>query len=100
MLSKCLNQNCSATFQYLTQGRLYRIDFTDARRKRARSGKQIIPSNRSKSDRVEHFWLCDNCAASLTIELNEDGTVRLVPLTNPAGPVEAPKKHKLAAKAS
>ena len=102
MLSKCLNQNCSETFQYLGQGRLYRIDFTEAGRKRAQAGKQSPSSNLSKSDRMEHFWLCENCAATMTIELSEDGAVRLVPLAIPGKPVEVParRRHKQVANAS
>ena len=76
MLSKCLNSRCFATFQYYGQGRLYRVDFADARRKR---GKETVTSIRSKTFPIEHFWLCDECAATMTIELSDGGEVRLVP---------------------
>jgi len=79
MLSKCLNSRCSATFQYFGQGRLYRVDFVDAGRKRSLAGKESVASIRSKACPIEHFWLCEDCAAIMTIELSDGGEVRLVP---------------------
>jgi hypothetical protein len=79
MLSKCLNSRCSATFQYLGRGRLFRIDFADVGRKCAHSGKQLVASIRSKACPIEHFWLCENCATTMTVALSDGGEVRLVP---------------------
>lgn len=79
MLSKCLNSHCSATFQYLGQGRLFRVDFADARKSRALAGKETVSSIRSKACPIEHFWLCNDCSATLTIELSDGGEVRLIP---------------------
>lgn len=84
MLSKCLNSHCSATFQYFGQGKLVRVDFADAGRKRAQAGKEMVASIRSKAHPIEHFWLCDNCAAIMTIELSDGGEVRLIPNEVPA----------------
>src|ERR1700676_2861093 len=71
MLSKCLNPRCSATFQYFGQGRLFRVDFADVGRKCALTGKEVVPSVRSKACPVEHFWLCEACATTLTIALTD-----------------------------
>ena len=79
MLSKCLNPSCSAIFQYLRQGRLFRIDFAEAGRRGARSGQEIADSFPNKARRIEHFWLCEKCASTMTIEVNDAGEVRLVP---------------------
>jgi hypothetical protein len=79
MLSKCLNSHCSATFQYFGQGKLFRVDFADAGRKRAQAGKEMVASIRSKACPIEHFWLCEDCAAFMTIELSDGGEVRLLP---------------------
>jgi hypothetical protein len=78
MLSKCLNSHCSATFQYFGQGRLFRVDFADAGRRRALVGKESVSSIRSKACPIEHFWLCDDCASLMSIELSDGGEVRLV----------------------
>lgn len=78
MVSKCLNPDCSTTFQYFGQGRLFRVDFGEASRKRALAGKEIIASVRCKIHPMEHFWLCERCAATMTIELSNSGEAHLV----------------------
>ncbi len=80
MLSKCLNSRCSATFQYLGRGRLFRVDFADVGRKCARSGKEVVASIRSKACPIEHFWLCENCATTMTVALSDGGEVHLIPV--------------------
>ena len=103
MVSKCLNPHCSTTFRYLGQGRLFRIDFTEASRKNALAGGKMVASTRSKANPIEHFWLCGSCAAIMTIELGEDGEVRPVPFEvsarKPAA-VAQPPMHDLMANAS
>lgn len=80
MLSKCLNSHCYASFHYLGQGRLFRVDFSEAGKRRAMTGKPVVMiSKRSKTYPIEHFWLCENCAASMTVELSDSGEVCLVP---------------------
>lgn len=78
MLSKCLNPHCSANFQYLGQGRLFRVDFAEAGRKSALAGREIVTSIRSRTCPIEHFWLCESCATTMTIHLSDAGEVRLV----------------------
>lgn len=80
MVSKCLNSYCSAIFKYFSRGRLFRVDFTEAGRRNAVANKKIIASIRSKANPIEHFWLCEKCAAEMTIELSDAGEARLVPL--------------------
>ena len=77
MLAKCLNPQCTARFRYLWEGRLFRIDFSEARRRKiALAG--VMPVCTSDRERpIEHFWLCSSCAASMTIEVSEAGDVRL-----------------------
>ena len=103
MLSKCLSSHCSATFRYLGQGRLFRFDFSEARRKRAHAGEKMPASHGGKASPIEYFWLCESCAATMTIELGEDGRVHTVPrqisAKRPAA-AAAPPASKLVAKAS
>jgi hypothetical protein len=63
----------------LGQGRLFRIDFTEASRKSALASRQTLASARRKSSSIEHFWLCERCAATSTVELNEANEVRVAP---------------------
>jgi hypothetical protein len=99
MLSKCFNSHCSATFQYLGQGRLFRIDFSEAKRKSpgvAVSAK--LTSKRSKTYPIEHFWLCEKCAGVMALEIGNAGEVRLVSLDKPvAGPTRLAEKTRAAA---
>jgi hypothetical protein len=62
MLVKCANSSCSASFRYLRDGRLFRLEGD--------------PTHWSvKSSRVEYFWLCNRCSSEMTLRLIEDGTV-------------------------
>lgn len=80
MLAKCMNSNCPATFQYLHQGRLFRIDFNEEEKKNALSGRKTVAPIRGRANPIEHFWLCESCAATMTIGLSEAGEVHLLPL--------------------
>jgi hypothetical protein len=81
MLSKCLNPQCTAKFHYLWEGRLFRFDFSEARRRQSADGWGVRTNSAKGPERsVEHFWLCSACAASMTVELSEAGEVRLVPI--------------------
>jgi hypothetical protein len=103
MLSKCLNSHCSATFRYLGQGRLFRIDFAEERRMRAHAGGKMFASTGGRASPIEYFWLCESCAATMTIEVHEDGRVhvvpRQIPAKKPAASV-APPMPRLVANAS
>jgi len=80
MLAKCLNPECSAPFRYLHEGRLFRIEFTDAPTLRG-----MPPIHR-----VEHFWLCANCASRLKV-IVEDGKIMTRPLTVESNLIGFPK---------
>jgi hypothetical protein len=83
MLSKCANPGCAATFLYLHQGKLYRLD-TNVEAVAGTSAKK-------PSRRVEFFWLCDQCAAEVTLGYKRGTGITVVPL---------PKVLKRAASAS
>jgi hypothetical protein len=70
MLVKCTNSSCSASFRYLRDGRLFRLE----------SDPTLWSS---KSNRVEYFWLCHRCSSEMTLRLIEDGTVVTVLLPEP-----------------
>jgi hypothetical protein len=67
MLAKCANPSCPASFRYLKEGRLFRLeaDLTPA------------PANMSVGDpgKTEYFWLCSHCSKTVTLRLGEGGTV-------------------------
>jgi hypothetical protein len=57
MLAKCLNPLCTAPFRYLGKGRMFNLE---------------IPQAAGSTHRREHFWLCDQCASTLTVVLNNN----------------------------
>lgn len=69
MLSKCANPTCFASFRYLRQGRLFKIE----------KGAIGFDGARSTIHRTEYFWLCERCAKSLEVVV-EDGVVSTHPL--------------------
>ena len=74
MLHKCANPNCTSPFRKLSQGKLFLvvtpIESSDMRRARSRM--------QSRS-RVEHYWLCDQCAFALTLSYEKGRGVVAVP---------------------
>jgi hypothetical protein len=78
MLSKCANPGCTATFLYLHQGRLFRLNV----------GSDIpvsssLPHKAKTVPRVEFFWLCSDCATELTVDCNQRTGIAVVPLAKP-----------------
>lgn len=56
MVAKCLNPTCSATFRYLSDGRIFHLEIP-------------VAGDSGTSRRREYFWLCDRCCANFTVVL-------------------------------
>ena len=69
MLSKCANPACLARFHYLHEGRIFKIE----------TATVLSVGHRSPNHRIEHFWLCERCAQTLSVVL-ENGVVTTRPL--------------------
>ncbi len=68
MIAKCANPACAVPFQYLREGKLFRMEFDPERNP---LGPQL--AGRPKPVRkVEHFWLCGACCTTLTLVMNGD----------------------------
>jgi len=63
MLAKCANPECSSRFQYLRDGRIFKVELDE-------NGEPYHPGANSKFRvaRVERFWLCPECATGLTLK--------------------------------
>jgi hypothetical protein len=74
MLSKCANPGCSAAFFYLHQGKLFRCE----------TGSQTQDSSdaeiKKSARRIEFFWLCENCAASMTVSFKDGEGLTVQPM--------------------
>ena len=63
MVAKCLNPTCSATFRYLSDGRIFHLEIP-------------VAGDSGTSRRREYFWVCDRCCANFTVVL-KNGTPAL-----------------------
>ena len=75
MLSKCANPGCAATFLYLHQGKLFRLDTSIAV-----VASTSLAERKKPSRRIEFFWLCHPCAAELTLGYKRETGITVVPL--------------------
>jgi hypothetical protein len=76
MVAKCANPSCSKPFRYFHEGKLFRLE----------------PAKPKKADSVWHaewFWLCAECAPTMTLRV-EDGGVVAMPLRH--GPEPSPRE--------
>ncbi len=78
MLSKCANPGCSASFLYLHQGKLFRLE-TSGNGDDTRGEVADSPGKHS-SRRLEYFWLCDECASLMTVSFKKGVGVMTRPL--------------------
>ncbi len=74
MLSKCANPGCAATFLYLHEGKLFRLDIS------IEVAATSAVGTKRPSRRLEFFWLCNPCAAELTLGYEKATGVTVVPL--------------------
>ena len=63
MLSKCANPACLARFHYLHEGRIFKIE----------TATVLSVGHSSPNHRIEHFWLCERCAQTLSVVLENGG---------------------------
>lgn len=63
MVSKCVNPFCNHPFRYLSQGKLFVVEFP--RHALDHLNHRIHPGR-------EHFWLCAECARHMTVAVRRD----------------------------
>lgn len=76
MTSKCANPACLHPFHYLGEGKLFRMETPAEGPERG----EAPPFSVMRPRRVEHFWLCGDCARTLTL-IQEEGQVLAVPIS-------------------
>lgn len=81
MLSKCANPQCTASFQYLREGKLFQIE--SGHDSGHAVGPQLLEGKRP-TRRIEYFWLCGSCCAEMTLAYEKGKGVVTVPLQRPA----------------
>ena len=80
MISRCANPACSSRFRYLHEGRIFQFEMTSI----SVTGDDARGTN-SPSRRTEYFWLCDACTLTMTLVVEPDAAVTLVPVLGAVG---------------
>jgi len=96
MLSKCANPECSEAFRYYGEGKLFEVHFENAALCE-KAGRMPFDQELKQSDKsVEHFWLCSGCADKLTVGLDRQNNVLILPRPKPIA-THAPMFRRAAA---
>jgi hypothetical protein len=77
MVSKCANPGCSTPFRYLHEGKLFRSE-TDVPVP-GLSYSEAGDFTAARARRIEFFWLCEKCAAAMTLTFRKDVGVTTQP---------------------
>jgi hypothetical protein len=88
MLSRCANISCSKPFLKLRQGKLFLVETGQL----CKPGESVAPPfvrARKQQRIVEHYWLCDDCAAEYTLIYDTNHGIALAPLRRPAAALSA-----------
>ena len=70
MLGKCTNPSCFASFRYLEEGMLFRLE-TDR--------TQRLPNPRVP----EYYWLCRSRSTAMTLHISKEGNIVMMALPLP-----------------
>lgn len=82
MLSQCANPQCSRPFLRLRQGKLFQVE-TEGRTQSGKLRSQTS-SRIHLHQRVERYWLCDQCAEVWTLVHDRNQGIAVVPLRRSA----------------
>ena len=78
MVSKCANPDCSATFRYFHVGKLFRLETTAGLdRRHSLDDDEGVASKPMR--RIMFYWLCENCAAKMTLAFDRDTGISMRP---------------------
>jgi hypothetical protein len=82
MISQCANPTCGRTLSSLAEGRLFQFEITSI-------SISAVDENNDQFDETPqretaHFWLCSQCAATMTLTLEPLGGLRVLPMESPA----------------
>jgi hypothetical protein len=69
MLAKCANPECSVVFRSQGSGKLFRMP---SQYSCARADHSSAPP---MAEPMQHFWLCSDCARSMTLAVERNGRV-------------------------
>ena len=62
MIEKCVNPFCNQPFRYLGHGKVFVVEFPP----------RVAEHCHRVAGRREHFWLCEECAQTMTVAVRRD----------------------------
>ena len=83
MLSQCANASCGRPFLRLREGKLFLVETDRVKRPGESVGPPFVRA-RKEPRVVEHYWLCDECAAQWTLVYDRERGLELTSLRRPA----------------
>jgi hypothetical protein len=69
MVDNCANPKCNKPLHYLRDGRVFTFNVPSA----------AVGSTGQRLQHVEHYWLCGDCADSLTLERVPEAGIKVLP---------------------
>jgi hypothetical protein len=77
MVSKCANPACTEPFLYFHRGKLFRLE-TEGREDRRRVMGDDTSLKKS-TRRIEFYWLCADCAETMTLAFDRTAGISVRP---------------------
>jgi hypothetical protein len=74
VLDKCANPACCAKFRYLHQGKLFEVEIQYVENSSGNGHSRLI----NGKGRVKRCWLCDQCAAHVTLRFDRRRGLEMV----------------------
>jgi hypothetical protein len=68
MVDYCANPGCGKTLHYLREGTVFLFEVF-----------AMEPEEKNNQRRLEHYWLCGECAGTHLLERTAEGEIRLTP---------------------
>jgi hypothetical protein len=80
VIAMCANPACNIPFHYFRSGQIFMVDADD-----------VDPRSRTDHPkrRIEHFWLCGECAPTTHLMRTSDGAVTICQAPRPSDPAVA-----------
>ncbi len=78
MLSQCANPACCRPLTSLSEGRLFQFEIVSISVSASDEGCEEF--DESPTTETAHFWLCSECATTMSLTLEPVSGLRLVPL--------------------
>src|SRR5436305_14676246 len=85
MLSKCANPNCTTSFQYLRDGKLFQVEVDGEGHARPSGPRLVSTKTGGVPLHMEHYWLCGPCSGELTLAIDRGKGITTVPLHRARG---------------